>query len=133
MGNLDSVVDLRLNYLSCCGIPPFVDSNNTFNNVSYSGYNLSMPRLPKGLAFSSILRAVSNNARQISNWNLGNTTYIGMRCDCPRYFAYKRPSNWSLNVFFAEMADPMILNICFLHAHHLMTLQLPLPATGKLS
>ena len=79
MGKLDSIVNLRLTYLSCCGMQPFYLSSSGFNNASYSGYNLSMPRLPKGLAFSRSLRAVSNPAGQVSYWNLGNTTYVGMR------------------------------------------------------
>ena len=62
--------------------------------LSYpGGYNLSAPRLPTGLAFSSKLRPVTNQAVLSEatqsfatiTWpypnynNLGNTTYVGLR------------------------------------------------------
>ena len=45
---------------------------------SYAGYNLSRPRLPQGLAFSTQLHPVSNRPGQ-TELGLGNTNYRGMR------------------------------------------------------
>ena len=61
---------------------------------SYASYNYSAPRLPKGLAFSSTLRAITNQAYDAdgvyttivngvainSYWNLGNALYTGLSC-----------------------------------------------------
>ena len=88
LGKKTSFLDLRLNYLSCCGIAPL-----TFNgtdqepgtNVSYSGYDLSLPRLPPGLKFSTTLKAVAYSPlfqglfTSLMN-NLGNSSFQGLEC-----------------------------------------------------
>ena len=59
---------------------------------SYASYNLSAPRLPKGLVFSSSTRPVTylafqegpyvsivDNKTFATYWNLGNSSYDGLR------------------------------------------------------
>ncbi|GAX78737.1 hypothetical protein CEUSTIGMA_g6174.t1 [Chlamydomonas eustigma] len=67
--------------MSCCGIG-FKNSAD-LKNASYTSYNLSAPRLPSGLAFSSYLRPVVSNIPgngEINFGNLGNTSYVGLSC-----------------------------------------------------
>ena len=62
---------------------------------SYASYNYSAPRLPGGLAFSSTLRAITNQAFDADGvftvvdskgvltteyWNLGRAKYSGLSC-----------------------------------------------------
>ena len=149
MGTPGNIVDLRQNFMSCCGIGGFTPQGASLitfdfilNNVrwapaggfvcggvymrmpvmrayllqpprhscmhimtrlllrplitsartaapaaalSYAGYNLSLPRLPRGLAFSSQLRPVSLRPGQ-PLLGLGNTSYRGLR-QALRHFA----------------------------------------------
>jgi uncharacterized protein YjbI with pentapeptide repeats len=77
-------LDLRLNFLSCCGLPPLINEDMSLN-VSYSGYNLSLPRLPPGLKQSSKLKPVVYSTlftglfTSLMN-NLGNSSYAGLQC-----------------------------------------------------
>ena len=83
-----STLDLRMNYLSCCGIGPLqkIDPDGYCggSDVWHNAYNLSAPRLPPGLKFSSILGPViqplvfTNN----NSWlpSLANTSYHGLSC-----------------------------------------------------
>lgn len=51
--------------------------------LRYQSYNLSAPRLPPGLAFSSYLRPVRDDPfgnNQPYQLNLGNATYPGLSC-----------------------------------------------------
>ena len=96
-----SLVDLRLNYLSCCAIGPLVKAQTTgvgrrsllsFSslgktssvNVSYVAYNLSLPRLPPGLKFSSTLQPVtapySARPRAGAMSTLSNSSFRGLKC-----------------------------------------------------
>ena len=104
-----AVVDLRLNYLSCCAIGPLVKAQASTGgvgagvgvgrrsllsfsslgktssvNVSYIGYNLSMPRLPPGLKFSSSLQPISSpysaRPRVGAISTLSNSSYEGESC-----------------------------------------------------
>ena len=66
----------------------------TYCRRSYASYNYSAPRLPKGLKFSSALRAVtyqvfdanglyvyeSQGVNYSYYWNLGDATYPGLSC-----------------------------------------------------
>ena len=88
LGNRGSFLDLRLNFLSCCGILPLILENSTAGvgtNISYSGYNLSLPRLPPGLKFSKALRPVTYNTLfqglfSFLQNNLGNSSFSGLQC-----------------------------------------------------
>ena len=54
-----SILDLRFNFLSCCAVGPLDISDWTVTNVSYNSYDLSLPRLPRGIKFSSTLQPVT--------------------------------------------------------------------------
>ena len=71
-----------------------VQSNALYTSRSYASYNYSAPRLPKGLRFSSMLRAITNLAYDANGifinivdgvtitqyWNLGSAVYTGLSC-----------------------------------------------------
>jgi hypothetical protein len=86
----NSILDLRMNYMSCCAVGPLqlLNLNETCggSNVWYNGYNLSAPRLPPGLKFSSILGPVIQPINSLftsdNEWlpSLGNTSYPGLSC-----------------------------------------------------
>ena len=59
LGNLGSSVDLGLNFMSCCGIG--FNHTEGYAMIWYEMYNLSAPRLPPGLAFSTYLRPVAGD------------------------------------------------------------------------
>jgi Leucine rich repeat N-terminal domain len=85
-----TTLDLRMNYLSCCGIGLLQkidpDASCGGNNVWYDAYNLTAPRLPPGLKFSSILGPViqplGSSFTQNNSWlpSLANTSYHGLSC-----------------------------------------------------
>ena len=77
------VVDLRLNYMSCCGVGA-LQGNLFSGSVGYGSYNLSAPRLPSGVKFSSTLQPVQQifSSSQLNGamLNLGNSSYPGLSC-----------------------------------------------------
>lgn len=77
------LVDLRLNYMSCCGIGSLQGSLGS-TSVGYASYNLSAARLPSGLKFSSTLQPVqqifSSSMLNGAMLNLGNSSYPGLNC-----------------------------------------------------
>ncbi|GAX85346.1 hypothetical protein CEUSTIGMA_g12763.t1 [Chlamydomonas eustigma] len=81
MASYGTLLDLRLNYMSCCGRG--FQHDPTYSVVSYLSYNYSAPPLPPGLTFSTHLRPITftptaPNTTYASN--LGDTTYYpGMR------------------------------------------------------
>ncbi|GAX78738.1 hypothetical protein CEUSTIGMA_g6175.t1 [Chlamydomonas eustigma] len=81
LARLGQTLNLRLNYMSCCGSNFIHDP--TYSNCSYKSYNKSAPKLPKGLAFSTYLQPVITEVAGFSNYvnaNLGNSTYPGLNC-----------------------------------------------------
>ncbi|GAX79288.1 hypothetical protein CEUSTIGMA_g6729.t1 [Chlamydomonas eustigma] len=89
-------VDLRLNFMSCCGSG--FQKSEGLRNVSYMSYNLSVPRLPPGLFFSTYLRPVVSNQRLSQSsvmLNLGNATYTGLSCP---YFVLSNQSDAPSNL-----------------------------------
>ena len=98
LADYNSLVDLRLNYFCCCGINFTYDS--TYALTSYMSYNLSAPRLPKGLSFSSQVRPVSYRPGYIGpGYNLGNSTYPGLSCPYLRRSSDPDEPTYYLNWF----------------------------------
>ena len=121
-----SILDLRLNFLSCCAVGPLDISDWTVTNVSYNSYDLSLPRLPRGIKFSSTLQPVTqplvstNGTFAGSQINLANRTYPGLNCPYllradDEDVQYNFLSNWYLDpeytLFEGCQCDPGLVMV----------------------
>ncbi|GAX78739.1 hypothetical protein CEUSTIGMA_g6176.t1 [Chlamydomonas eustigma] len=75
-------VDLRLNYMSCCGLG--FQHNSDYSFARYTSYNPLAPRLPPGLEFSTLLRSAEGSSSSFGNncttCSLLNYIYTGLSC-----------------------------------------------------
>lgn len=72
-------VDLRYNFMSCCGVGSLQGSFSS-GSAGYASYNLSAPRLPDGVKFSANLQPVQALLGSGAKLNLGNSSYSGLNC-----------------------------------------------------